>query len=426
MRPRVLADAAEKYGAAISRVFERVSVKGVAESVRSLATHADFCKAVEEDSALQVEALQRSSAEASAAATAAAAAAARAEAEAADLDEDGHGASAHAAQQQPHVRFHVESSPAVISPLCSPLVVRCGPLLRQSGGLMKSWKPVRGSQRTGRRAHVAQPTPPHCATLQVLGVLTRDGFLHLFKTDAEDLASHTDLVAAVFAAPPVSARSSQHAAGGDAPGAGGVPPLPPPALSPALIALAASLAANVGDIEAASSAAPALGSPTQHAVSLARAAAEHPSASVQILPTTALSFLPSLHPHAWEIGGERGSWFGGGRQVLRAGSVEEAAEWVVACTQMQDALAPVGGGGGAGGSAPVQQPPQLPRSPMAAAPEPQAQQPPAAPVSAPSPRRDEATLPVPPDASRGTAAAAAADVPVPEATTVPVADSATQ
>lgn len=140
-------------------MFERVSVKGVAESVRSLATHADFCKAVEEDSALQVEALQRSSAEAAAAATAAAAAAARAEAEAADLGDDGHGASsAHAAQQQqPHVRFHVESSPAVISPLCSPLVVRCGPLLRQSGGLMKSWKPVRGSQRNGRRSHVAHP-----------------------------------------------------------------------------------------------------------------------------------------------------------------------------------------------------------------------------------------------------------------------------
>ena len=265
----------------------------------------------------------------------------------------------------------------------------------------------------------------------MLGVLTRDGFLHLFKTDAEDLASHTDLVAAVFAAPPVSARSSQHSAGGDAPG--GVPPLPPPALSPALIALAASLAANVGDIEAASSAAPAAGSPTQHAVSLARSAAEHPSASVQILPTTALSFLPSLHPHAWEIGGERGSWFGGGRQVLRAGSVEEAAEWVVACTQMQDALAPVGGpgGGGAGGggsSAPVQPPPPLPRSPVAAASEPQAQQPPAAPVVAsnPSPRREEATLPAPPDASRVTAAAAAADSPTPEAATVPVADSAAQ
>lgn len=52
--PVTLADAAEKYGAAVSRVFERVSVKGVAESVRCLATHADFCKAIEEDSAQQV------------------------------------------------------------------------------------------------------------------------------------------------------------------------------------------------------------------------------------------------------------------------------------------------------------------------------------------------------------------------------------
>jgi hypothetical protein len=48
------ADAAEKYGAAISRVFERVSGKAVSESVRALATHADFCKAVEEDAAMQV------------------------------------------------------------------------------------------------------------------------------------------------------------------------------------------------------------------------------------------------------------------------------------------------------------------------------------------------------------------------------------
>jgi hypothetical protein len=211
---------------------------------------------------------------------------------------------------------------------------------------------------------------PIVTLLQALGVLTRDGFLHLFATDSEDLASHSDLVSAVFSSPATNSRaaaSAAAAAAGDAP-AGESSALPPPALSPALISLAASLANNVSDMEAAAAAG------TVQPVALARRSATLPGLTVQIGPSTALAFLPQVHPHAWEIGGERGSWFSGGRQTLRAGSVEEAAEWVVACTQMQDALAPVVAGGGpvASGSHPhPQHPPfaaSLPQAVSAAAP----------------------------------------------------------
>jgi len=144
-----------------ARVFERVSVKGVAESTRSLATHADFCKAVEEDSrcsAAEAAAAQVQAADAAAAAAAAAAG-------------DAHGSNA-------AVRFHVDSSPAVISPLCSPLVARCGPLLRQSGGIMKTWKPVSAPDPRARRPHPMLLGP---RVRRSSGVLTRDGFLHLFR-----------------------------------------------------------------------------------------------------------------------------------------------------------------------------------------------------------------------------------------------------
>ena len=72
----------------------------------------------------------------------------------------------------PHLRFSMDAAPPVISPLCSPLVVRAGLLLRQSG-LIKAWR-------------------------QSCGVLTRDGFLHVFQTDADDLATHTELLTLLF------------------------------------------------------------------------------------------------------------------------------------------------------------------------------------------------------------------------------------
>jgi hypothetical protein len=246
------------------------------------------------------------------------------------------------------------------------------------------------------------------STYQVLGVLTRDGFLHLFSTDAEDLASHADLVTAVFSAAATGPRGNA-AVSNEAGDASSGTALPPPALSPALITLAASLANNVADMEAAAAAG------TVQPIALARRCSTPPGITVQIGPTTALAFLPNVHPHAWEIGGERGSWFSGGRQVLRAGSVEEAAEWVVACTQMQDALAPVVVGGTApttGGAVSAAAPPSATSAPppkpddVAAEPHPVALQPPvAAAVSA-------STVAV--DATTSAAPASVAPVPVVE------------
>lgn len=180
--------------------------------------------------------------------------------------------------------FTLDPLPLVMTPLASPLVVRCGVLHRQTGGILKSWKPF-------------------------MAVLTRDGFLHFFGADdpsvldisrvattsattpaggasahphshqassanfdeGNDLATHPELLHAIarYSAErlpssfstahvgggtsssssrgPAAATTGAAAAGGAGAGGGSVE-LPPPALPPHLMALASSFAGNVGDL----------------------------------------------------------------------------------------------------------------------------------------------------------------------------------
>lgn len=137
----------------------------------------------------------------------------------------------------PQLRLSLDPLPAVISPLCSPLVARVGLLFRQSS-VLKAWKQVRraGCEHwhgmtyrggVGAGAHTRDVTaapsrgadtsllPP---SSQALAVLTRDGHLHVFNLPE----------AAVNAAFAAGAGAGAAPAGGSAPasaagGAGGQP-----------------------------------------------------------------------------------------------------------------------------------------------------------------------------------------------------------
>jgi hypothetical protein len=186
-RTEALAGIAERHAALTSRLFDRVSGKAVSEEAKALNTHADFFRVVGDDTAARIAALAAKSAveEGDKAAHAAATAAAAGGGSGADgsaptsssgsgggggeggagggggggevmlplprtrgysgyggFREEGrpHGRDgAHApvtggrgaAGGEKHRHFALEIAPAVISPLCSPLVARCGLIYRQ-------------------------------------------------------------------------------------------------------------------------------------------------------------------------------------------------------------------------------------------------------------------------------------------------------
>jgi hypothetical protein len=211
---------------------------------------------------------------------------------------------------------------------------------------------------------------------QCVGVLSRDGQLHVFNTD-DDLATHPELLAAIL-------NFNQHAAGhgslstatamlhlergaaaaaagtGAAPAAGSSDgddsediteaaaaaaakaaaeaaratakpanvPLPPPALPADLMASAAAYAANVADLSA----------PSVDPLGLARKAGTPPQTSFALTPTTKLAFAPSVHAHAFELSDSKG-WFGGAKLQLRGMTQDDAVDWVVACNAVVDLTA---------------------------------------------------------------------------------------
>jgi len=160
-RTEALAAIAERHAALTSRLFDRVSGKAVSEEAKALNTHADFFRVVSDDTAARIAALAAKTAveEGDKAAVAAAAVGAggaggsdaagggevvlplprtRGYSGYGGFREDPHAGGAGGAGGAPkpvpgerHRHFTLELAPAVISPLCSPLVVRCGLLYRQ-------------------------------------------------------------------------------------------------------------------------------------------------------------------------------------------------------------------------------------------------------------------------------------------------------
>jgi hypothetical protein len=156
-RTEVVANSLEKYSNLTAKVFERVSAKTITDAVKNLNTHADFFRVVQEDSKNRIQALHvrwRESEDAVAAETAKAAAvtvgqqAGEAENNTSEAATEGRlrgyssygrqetGGTSPVASNEPTpsnktIHFSLDASPAVISPLTSPLVVRTGTLLRQ-------------------------------------------------------------------------------------------------------------------------------------------------------------------------------------------------------------------------------------------------------------------------------------------------------
>jgi trimeric autotransporter adhesin len=171
LRSEATARAIDAHAASVAKLYDRVSAKAVVDAVRALNTHADFSRVVEEEARARILSVREEARRASALAAASAAGAAAAKAGALGGAAGGAGgagatsggayhayhATALAASASSgeggsgggggggggggahHIHFTLEAAPAVISPVASPLIVRTGLLLRQSG-IMKSWK----------------------------------------------------------------------------------------------------------------------------------------------------------------------------------------------------------------------------------------------------------------------------------------------
>jgi hypothetical protein len=213
-------------------------------------------------------------------------------------------------------------------------------------------------------------------------VLTRDSQLHLFALD-EDLATHPDVIAAIFrpatadapgyggsaghlqalSAAVVEAANSARAAaaqkggadgdsvdiadaaaaagkatprpvgGGGGGGGGGFFRLPPPALPGELIGYAASYANRVDDLL------PAGPDPVPRdfdPLALPRKAGTPPGTSFELTASTKLGFANSYHAHAFELADAKG-WFGSSKLLLRALNQEDMVDWICALNAMVDA-----------------------------------------------------------------------------------------
>ena len=209
----------EAYSCLIARSFERAggggggggssgggaaggAPNGVPALAQALNTHQDLCRVVDAEARVKILELRQAAeraglvgggagGSAAGAGAVGAAAAAAAQAELAQSPAEQHqllhtvyreaalssvaaaasaapGAAAGAAAAP--VTFRLDPAPAVISPLASPLVLRCGMLYRQSG-IVKAWKPVVGAfeplrrRATAARARstpsVTPPLPSH-------------------------------------------------------------------------------------------------------------------------------------------------------------------------------------------------------------------------------------------------------------------------
>lgn len=147
--------------------------------------------------------------------------------------------------------------------------------------------------------------------------------------------------------------------------------LPPPALPPHIMSLAAAYASNTSDLQAAAAAAAAasegaakasasaassttataltigadgiahVGGPAGEAWLLDRCskAGAAPMQSWGITPTTKLGFAPTVHADAFELS-DRTSFLGfTSKLVLRAASPDDCVDWVVALNHVIDIVA---------------------------------------------------------------------------------------
>lgn len=358
-RSEALGAVCDAYGALLARTFERASgARGTfAGVVKELNAHLDLCRVADAEARTAIAELRAAAVARGGAPpppsprTSAPPAGGFASYEASGLSSIAPPTinAAAAPASLSGISFLLEAAPAVITPFASPLVVRCGLLLRQSD-ILRSWKPS-------------------------VGVLTRDAQLHLFALD-EDLATHPDVIAAFFklasggcaghggtardvhafleatqhytAAAQQAEAAASVAAIVDAAGAGAVADqpsassraasrlvrptvgLPPPALPSGHVSFAAAYAAKADDYAA-------LG---VDALALAKAAGSSPSVSFACTPSTHVAFVPAVHAHAFELREERGLFAGGThRLVMRANSDGDAAAWVLALNTILETLA---------------------------------------------------------------------------------------
>ena len=363
-RTEVLSTALDSFSGLTAKVFERVSVKALQDSLKNINTHADFCKMVEEESRNRISRSRTLSAASTSTSSASGG--------------GGGGGSGRPRQgTDAHIKFTIELLPAVMSPFASPLVLRTG-VLYYRHGMIKHWN-------------------------RFIAVLTRDFHLHLFNV-TDDFASHSDVLHAIFphltekeggvssscghssTSPPI--MSTNEVGGG---GGGGVstplpdnspsseditdaamPPtlqsqkaqviqngsnsnningngsgIPRPALPPELIALAANYSGRIDPSSSAISSAEriegksATGSSDDPVLSGMRKAGNGPLASFELTSTSKLLFAPTIHAHAFTITDEtKKGWFSSGSSVaLRALNANDCLEWQVSLSKCIEILA---------------------------------------------------------------------------------------
>lgn len=120
-RSEALGGVMDAYSALIQRSFEKVRLNRVPEAAKALATHADLCRVVDAEARARILELRATTG---------------------TLAQQQHHLEQRQQQQQ-QINFRLDPAPSVISPFTSPLVMRCGNLLRQSS-IIKTWKPVIG------------------------------------------------------------------------------------------------------------------------------------------------------------------------------------------------------------------------------------------------------------------------------------------
>jgi len=347
-RTEVLSTALDSFSGLTAKVFERVSVKALQDSLKNINTHADFCKMVEEESRNRISRTRTLSAATSTSSSSS--------------------VSAGRPRQgtDSHIKFTIELLPAVMSPFASPLVLRTG-VLYYRHGMIKHWN-------------------------RFIAVLTRDFHLHLFNI-TDDFASHSDVLNAIYphltekeggvssscghssSTPPVldagavvtpqsdSSPSSEDITDAAMPSSslqskkspstpsstsgGGGGGIPRPALPHELIVLASNYSARIDPSSTAISSAEriegksATGSADDPVLSAMRKAGNGPLVSFELSGSSKLLFAPTIHQHAFTITDDaKKGWFSSGSSVaLRALNASDSLEWQISLSKCIEILA---------------------------------------------------------------------------------------
>ena len=356
-RTEVLSTALDSFSGLTAKVFERVSVKALQDSLKNINTHADFCKMVEEESRNRISRTRTLSAATSSSSSSSS-----------SVSGGGGGAGRPRQGTDSHIKFTIELLPAVMCPFASPLVLRTG-VLYYRHGMIKHWN-------------------------RFIAVLTRDFHLHLFNI-TDDFASHSDVLNAIFphltekeggvssscghssSTPPVldagavvtpqpdsspsseditdaampssslqskKSPSTPSSTSGEGGGGGGIPR---PALSHELIVLASNYSARIDPSSTAISSAEriegksATGSADDPVLSAMRKAGNGPLVSFELSGSSKLLFAPTIHQHAFTITDDaKKGWFSSGSSVaLRALNASDSLEWQISLSKCIEILA---------------------------------------------------------------------------------------